>query len=47
MTETQDFQLQMMHLLKASCFHSNQYFYVPQENIKVLNEQCVCQTLVI
>ena len=24
------------------CFHSNQYFYVPQENVNLSNEQCVC-----
>ena len=24
------------------CFHSNQYFYVPQENVNVSNEQRVC-----
>jgi len=24
------------------CFHSNQYFYVPQENVNLSNEQRVC-----
>ena len=24
------------------CFHSNQYFYVPRENVNLSNEQCVC-----
>ena len=24
------------------CFHSNQYFYVPQENVSLSNEQRVC-----
>ena len=24
------------------CFHSNQYFYVPQENVNLSNEQHVC-----
>jgi len=24
------------------CFHSNQYFNVPQENVNVSKEQCVC-----
>ena len=24
------------------CFHSNQYFYIPQENVNLLNKQRVC-----
>ena len=29
-------------LKRCVCFHSNQYFYVPQENVNVSNEQRVC-----
>ena len=29
------------------CFHANQYFYVPQENVSLSNEQRVCSTLFI
>ena len=29
-------------LKRRVCFHSNQYFYVPQENVNVSNEQRVC-----
>ena len=24
------------------CFHSNQYFYIPQENVCLSDDQCVC-----
>ena len=27
---------------KHVCFHSNQYFYIPQENVNLSNEQCAC-----
>ena len=27
---------------RCVCFHSNQYFYVPQENVNLSNEQRVC-----
>ena len=27
---------------KRICFHSNQYFYIPQENVNLSNKQCVC-----
>ena len=43
MTETRDFQLQTTQMLEGrACFHSNQYFYVPQENVNLSNEQRVC-----
>ena len=29
------------------CFHSNQYFYVPQENVNVSNEQRVCSIYIV
>ena len=29
-------------LKRRVCFHSNQYFYLPQENVNLSNEQCVC-----
>ena len=29
------------------CFHSNQHFYIPQENVNVSDEQHVCSTLFI
>ena len=41
MTETWDFQLQMMQKHHV-CFYSNQYFYIPQENVNLSNEQRVC-----
>ena len=38
-TETRDFHLQTK---RRVCFHWNQYFYVPQENVNLSNEQRVC-----
>ena len=43
MTESGIFNCRRRSCLKRRvCFHSNQYFYVPQENVNLSNEQCVC-----
>ena len=43
MTENGIFSCRRRRCLKRRvCFHSNQYFYIPQENVNLSNEQCVC-----
>ena len=44
-TETRDFSLscrRRKYSKRRVCFHSNQYFYSPQENANLSNEQRVC-----